>query len=77
MTGPIDVVSHNYDGVLDEDLRTAALAALNIDRDACRATALSRSWERAAAQFLSHLVRCRDGGHLALDETAGAAAAGS
>jgi len=77
VTGPIDVVTHDYDGVLDTDLRTAALAALSIDRNACRATALSRSWERAAAQFLSHLVRCRDGGQLALDETAGATAAGS
>ena len=76
VTGPIDVVTHAYDGVLDEDLRTAALAALNIDRNACRATALSRSWERAAAQFLSHLVRCRDG-QLALHDTAGATAAGS
>jgi glycosyltransferase involved in cell wall biosynthesis len=77
VTGPIDVVTNDYDGVLDEDLRTAALAALNIDRSACRATALSRSWERAAGQFLSHLVRCRDGGQLAVDEGAGANATSS
>jgi glycosyltransferase involved in cell wall biosynthesis len=77
VTGPIDVVTHGHDGVLDDDLRTAALAALRIDRNACRATALSRSWERAAAQFLSHLVRCRDGGPLELEEAAEAVAAGA
>ena len=77
VTGPIDVVTQGYDGILDEDLRHAALTALNIDRHACRTTALSRSWERAAGQFLSHLVSCRDGSPLAFDETAGAAAASS
>ena len=77
VTGPIDVVTHAYDGVLDEDLRTAALAALHIDRTACRATALSRSWERAAAQFLSHLVRCSNGAPLAAAAAASVAAAGS
>ena len=77
VTGPIDVVTHAYDGVLDEDLRVAALAALKIDRNACRLTALSRSWERAAGQFLSHLVRSCDGGQLALDEAIGADTANS
>ena len=75
VTGPIDVVTQQHDGVLDEDLRTAALAALKIDRNACRATALSRSWERAAGQFLSHLVRSRDGSRLAVEEPAAANAA--
>ena len=77
VTGPIDVVTHAYDGVLDEDLRLAAVAALKIDRNACRLTALSRSWERAAGQFLSHLVRSRDGGELALGKAIGADAANS
>ena len=72
VTGPIDVVTHAYDGVLDEDLRTAALAALKIHRNACRITALTRSWERAAGQFLSHLVHSRDGARLPLDEAIGA-----
>jgi glycosyltransferase involved in cell wall biosynthesis len=75
VTGPVDVVTHGYDGVLDEDLRAAALAALRIDRDACRTSALARSWERATAQFLSHLVRCRDGGRLALADAASTDAA--
>lgn len=61
VTGPIDVVTSGCDGVLDEDLRKAALAALEIDRNACRRTALERTWERASAQFLSHLVRARSG----------------
>jgi glycosyltransferase involved in cell wall biosynthesis len=61
VTGPIDVVNHLHDGVLDDNLRAAALAALKVDRDACRRTALSRTWEKAASQFMSHLVRTRGG----------------
>jgi glycosyltransferase involved in cell wall biosynthesis len=62
VTGPIDVVTSQRDGVLDADLRAAALAALEVDREACRRTALSRTWDKAAAQFMSHLVNARDGG---------------
>jgi glycosyltransferase involved in cell wall biosynthesis len=61
VTGPIDVVTNGVDGVLSEDLRAAALAALEIDREDCRQTALARTWERASTQFLGHLVRARDG----------------
>ncbi|HVY65060.1 MAG TPA: glycosyltransferase family 1 protein [Gammaproteobacteria bacterium] len=76
VTGPIDVVTHGYDGVLDENLRTAALRALSLDRADCRRTALAHSWERAAAQFLSHLVGTRGGGELGLDGLAEPSAAG-
>jgi 1,2-diacylglycerol 3-alpha-glucosyltransferase/glucuronosyltransferase len=61
VTGPIDVVTTGRDGVLDEDLRRAALAALELDRARCRQTGLERTWARASAQFLSHLVQTRSG----------------
>jgi glycosyltransferase involved in cell wall biosynthesis len=64
VTGPIDVVTPGLNGALHDDLAQAALAALEIDRESCRRSALTRTWERASAQFLSHLVRARDGGDL-------------
>jgi glycosyltransferase involved in cell wall biosynthesis len=65
VTGPIDVVTPGVTGVLDDDLRTAALAALAVDRDACRRAVEGRSWAKASAQFFAHLVRARDGADLA------------
>jgi glycosyltransferase involved in cell wall biosynthesis len=59
VTGPIDVVKRGVTGVLDEDLGAAALAALGLDRDACRREAELWTWERASAQFLSYLVPAR------------------
>jgi glycosyltransferase involved in cell wall biosynthesis len=56
VTGPIDVVKPGVTGVLSEDLAAAALAALALDRAACRREAEGWTWERASAQFLSHLV---------------------
>jgi glycosyltransferase involved in cell wall biosynthesis len=61
VTGPIDVVTPGVDGVLHEDLARAALGALGVGRESCRRSALARTWERASAQFLSHLVSARDG----------------
>ncbi len=61
VTGPIDVITPGVDGILDEDLGRAALAALSLDRAACRRTALGRTWSSASAQFLSHLVEARSG----------------
>jgi glycosyltransferase involved in cell wall biosynthesis len=61
VTGPIDVVTPGVNGALSADLATAAHAALGIDRDECRRSALTRTWARASAQFLSHLVRANDG----------------
>jgi hypothetical protein len=48
--------------VLDDDLKSACLKALTISRAACRAFALTQSWERSALQFISHCRPCR---HLA------------
>ena len=56
VTGPIDVVRDGVTGILSEDLRAAALAALDLDREACRREALERSWPKATAQFLGNTV---------------------
>jgi glycosyltransferase involved in cell wall biosynthesis len=56
--GPQDVIGSNPVGVLDEDLKSACLKALTISRAACRAFALTQSWERSALQFISHCRPC-------------------
>jgi hypothetical protein len=53
--GPKDVIGARPVGVLNEDLRTACLEALSLSRAACRAFALTCSWENSARQFIAHL----------------------
>jgi glycosyltransferase involved in cell wall biosynthesis len=65
--GPIDVVSDGFSGCLDDDLKTAVDRALRLARDNCRAAALERTWDRATAQFMSHLARI-DGNGALFDE---------
>lgn len=65
VTGPIDVVTAGVNGVLAEDLATAARAALTLDRDGCRRSALTRTWARASGEFFGHLVAARGGRDLA------------
>lgn len=55
VTGPIDVIGSAAVGVLDEDLRLAALRALELPRGPCRTYAEGFSWAASAAQFLAHL----------------------
>ncbi len=55
VTGPKDVIADRPVGVLDNDLRAACLGALAVSRDACRAFALTRSWEASARQFIGHI----------------------
>ena len=55
--GPVDVVTDPAAGVLRDDLREAALAALALDRDDVRRHAERYSWEGCTRQFASHLVR--------------------
>jgi glycosyltransferase involved in cell wall biosynthesis len=55
VTGPRDVIAGNPIGVVDEDLRAACLAALQMSRTACRDFALTRSWENSARQFIGHM----------------------
>jgi glycosyltransferase involved in cell wall biosynthesis len=56
VTGPIDVIENGRTGVLSEDLRAAALAALQLDPAHCRAFALAHTWEAATQQFVGNLV---------------------
>jgi glycosyltransferase involved in cell wall biosynthesis len=55
VTGPIDVIGSAPVGVLDNDLRKAALAALDVPRDACRTYAQQFSWAASTDAFLAHL----------------------
>jgi glycosyltransferase involved in cell wall biosynthesis len=55
VTGPIDVLKDSPAASLQEDLRAACLAALDIPREVARAEALKNSWEAASRQFESHL----------------------
>lgn len=55
VTGPLDVVGDAPVGVLDEDLRAAALGALEVSRKACRDYALGFSWQASTDRFLAHL----------------------
>jgi glycosyltransferase involved in cell wall biosynthesis len=57
--GPIDVVRDSAVGVLSTDLRSAALAALKLDRAAVRRYAEPYGWEHCSRQFLSHLAPAR------------------
>ncbi|MEP2742967.1 glycosyltransferase family 4 protein [Bauldia litoralis] len=58
--GPADVIGDSGVGVLDEDLGKAAVAALSISRDDCRAFALRHSWAACARQFLDNVVTAQD-----------------
>ncbi|CAA7612079.1 Glycosyl transferase group 1 family protein [Magnetospirillum sp. UT-4] len=53
--GPLDVIGQSPAGVLSEDLRQAALDALTITPETCRAHALSFSWTACTRQFLDNL----------------------
>jgi glycosyltransferase involved in cell wall biosynthesis len=55
VSGPIDVVTDPAAGVLAEDLRGAALAALELDRAAVLRYARRYSWPHATQQFLDNL----------------------
>lgn len=57
--GPIDVIDSGVTGVLAEDLRAAALKALELDPLACRAAALRYSWAACTRQFLAHIEAAR------------------
>ncbi|WP_255987462.1 glycosyltransferase family 4 protein [Chitinolyticbacter albus] len=55
VTGPIDVIGPDGPGALKDDLKSACLAALTIDRTEVRRFAERYSWAAASRQFLSHL----------------------
>jgi glycosyltransferase involved in cell wall biosynthesis len=56
VSGPRDVIGDAPVGVLSEDLRAACLKVLSIDRAACRAFALSMSWDACAERFLASVA---------------------
>lgn len=68
VTGPIDVVKPGINGCLHDDLRTACLNALKLDRATCRAHAEPQAWTKCARIVADHLVvrdktpRCRASG---------------
>ncbi|MFC7396659.1 glycosyltransferase family 4 protein [Chelatococcus sp. GCM10030263] len=62
VAGPMDVIGTSGCGVLDEDLGRAALAALDIPREQCRAFGLSFTWEASARQFLDNVRRAHRAG---------------
>jgi glycosyltransferase involved in cell wall biosynthesis len=58
VTGPKDILGEAAVpvGALNDDLRQAAMAALTIDRAACRPHAEGYSWTACAQRFLDNLV---------------------
>ncbi len=59
VAGPLDVVGTSDGGVLDLDLRSAALRSLRIPRERARARALEFDWDRVCRQFVGHLAPIR------------------
>jgi glycosyltransferase involved in cell wall biosynthesis len=59
--GPKDIIVHRETGILDEDLRRACLAALDLNRDAARAAAMEHTWRHSAEQFLDNVVKAHEG----------------
>ncbi len=55
---PLEILGDAGIGALDEDLGAAAILALLVSRDSCRAFALERSWRASAEQFLFNLAHC-------------------
>jgi glycosyltransferase involved in cell wall biosynthesis len=53
--GPIDIIPGSNAGVIDDDLRTACLEALKLDRKTVRAYAEKFSWRASAEEFVQNL----------------------
>ncbi len=56
VTGPREVLGQSGCGVMDHDLRRAALAALEIPRDACRAFGARHTIEASARAFVRNVA---------------------
>ncbi len=56
VTGPSFLVTEGVNGALDENLRTAAMRALEISSDSCRESASKFSWEACTRQFFNNLA---------------------
>jgi glycosyltransferase involved in cell wall biosynthesis len=55
VTGPLDVVGTSGCGTLNHDLRQAALEALAIPKDLCRAYGETFTWRESASQFFANI----------------------
>lgn len=58
--GPIDVIGDSGAGVLDDDLRAACLAALDVPREAALARAAQFTWPRATRQFVDIITAAQE-----------------
>jgi len=56
VTGPVDVLGTSGCGVLGNDLREAAVAALEIPREKCRAYGETFTWRESARQFFGNIA---------------------
>lgn len=56
VTGPCDVVRNGTTGILDNDLKTAALKALELNPQDCIKQAHEYTWEQASLQFFNNLT---------------------
>lgn len=54
--GPVDVITDNRVGILNEDLKIAALTALTLKPKDCVAFAAEFTWEKCTRQFVDNLV---------------------
>lgn len=55
VTGPADIVQHGVTGMLNHDLHTAALQALDINRQNCIDYASQQSWENCSEVFAAYM----------------------
>jgi glycosyltransferase involved in cell wall biosynthesis len=60
VTGPRDVIGSAPVGALNDDLRTACLAALQISPQACLEFAAQHTWEASARVFVENIRAIRD-----------------
>ncbi|MBU6461514.1 MAG: glycosyltransferase family 1 protein [Bradyrhizobium sp.] len=67
VTGPRDVIGTAPVGILDEDLRTACLLALNLSPQLCLEFAARHTWDASARAFVDHMADIR---HVDPDDTA-------
>ena len=61
VTGPLDVIGASGCGILDWDLRQAALEALALPKDRCRAYGETFTWHESARQFFSNIEKAHAG----------------
>jgi len=60
VSGPRDVIGDAPVGVLNDDLRSACLAALEISPQACLAFAATHTWEASVRAFIDNMADIRN-----------------